>query len=104
MRRSVGVWIAVAAMAVLMSGCGGGSTGDNGDSEVYQVLYSAFLRDLRASQINMASVDGVSYAVKCEGFYSGDLLVGNVGTENKADYVRACVDAHQSVFGNDQNG
>lgn len=89
-------------MAALTTGRAGADTPGDG-SGAYDVLYSAFVQELRSSQINLASVNGISYREQCDEYLGLDLLTGNVSEADSADYLKACEDAHTGVFGYDEN-
>lgn len=89
-------------MAALTTGCAGGNT-PGGGSGTYDILYNPFVQELRSSQINLASVNGVSYREQCDEYLGLDLLTGDVSEADSADYLKACVDAYTGVFGYDEN-
>lgn len=103
MTRRVYAGIVIVLASTALCGCSE-VEGQRENSGAYEAYYSSFVQQLRAEQINLASINGVSYEAQCANYLGGDEVLGNVAEGDHEAYLSACVDAHTGVFGFDENG
>jgi len=90
--------VVVLAAMLALTGAATGCSGIGGNSDEYDIFYESFVSQMRM-QANWAIVNGVSYREQCEEYFNMDLLTANVDSGAEGDYVQACIDASNRVFG-----